>query len=249
MSITNGTRFSKRLTTARLFFKRTGDAYEHDLGNIVSWKRKDSHEKATHMKSEGGVRITDLAITRTIGFGYEVVLTEHNKNNIEMILRGTQSTTAYSQSSQTGVTIQFTSVEHYRTYSLGAFDVTSVVVEVSSVAKVEGTDYILDARSGRITILQTGSIASGATVDVTFNKPAITGISFTAGTQPQIAGDWTLVLSDQMDLVGVDTVAEIHTFNGSLHISDAGDNSDDFNQITAEIVCHTAPVVVVPTRA
>lgn len=249
MSITTGTRFTKRLTTARLYFKRTGDAYEHDLGNIVSWKRKDSHEKAEHFKSEGGVRVRDLAVTRTLSFGYEVVLTEHNKNNIEMILRGTQSTTAYSQSSQTGATIQFTNVEHYRTYPLGAYDVTSVVVEVSSVAKTEGTDYTLDARTGRITILATGTISSGATVDVTFNKPAISGISFTGGTQPQLAGDWTLILSDQHDLTGVDTVAEIHTFNGSLHISDPGDNGDDFNQFTAEIACHTAPTVTVPTRA
>lgn len=249
MSTETGTRFTKRLTTARLYFKRTGDDYEHDLGNIVSWKQVNQHEKAEHFKSEGGIRIRDLAITRTIGFGYEVVLTEHNKNNIEGILRGIQSTAAYNQASGTAATVQFVGVGAFRSYSLGAYDVTNVVVEVSSVAKTLNVDYTLDARSGRITILSTGTIAGGSTVDVTFDKPAIAGLNYSSGTQPQLAGTWTLILSDQMDLAGVDTVAEIHTFSGSLHISDPGDNGDDFNQITAEIICHTPPTVIIPTRS
>lgn len=249
MSLNTGTKFTKRLTTARLYFKRTGDTHEWDLGNVVSWKRADQHETVDHFKSENGVKTRDYTVARTLAFGYEVVLTEQNKNNVEAITRGTQSIAAYSQSSGTEATAQFVSVQPWRSYSLGAYDVTNVVVEVSSVVKTLGVDYTLDAKAGRITILNGGGIAGGSTVDVTFDKPSISGTSFQAGNQPQLEGTWTLVLSDQADITGVQTTCEIHTFTGSLHITDPGDNGDEFNQFTAMIACHTPPSIIVTTRS
>lgn len=250
MGLNSGTKFSKRLTTAKLYIKRTGETYEHTLGNIVSWKRNTTEETATHKKSEGGIKLTDLSITRGLEFSYEFVLSEHNRANIEHILKAAIGAINNSfQASGTGSTVQFTSVETLRTYSLGAYNVSNVEVSVSAAVKVEGTDYILDAAEGRITILNGGSISSGSTVDVEFDKPAMSTFPFTGATNPQIEGDCTLVLTDVLDTNPVTyRTAEIHTFRGSIHVGDLGDNAEDFNQITLKVVCWTAPVVNVLVR-
>lgn len=234
---------SKRKTTAAVFFTPTGETGGYPLGNVVSWKRNNTDEVAEHMKSVGGIRILDESRTRTLRYAYEFILTEHTDQIIKLLQKGVKGSNA-DQASGTDATAQFTSVVLGKAYSLGAYNVSAVVVEVSSSAKTLGTDYLLDAAAGKIIILATGTIAAGATVDVTFNKPAITIETFDTASDPQVEGAFELVITDTLS--GIPT--EIHTWTGSIRVSDPGDNADDFNQVTVEAVCHTTPVVKVPVR-
>lgn len=85
-----------------------------------------------------------------------------------------------SVSGATGEEETFENVEQGLAYQLGVSDtvpegvrkVANVVVEVATVAKTAGTDYVVDANRGRITIVEGGGIADDADIDVTYDVTA-----------------------------------------------------------------------------
>jgi hypothetical protein len=83
-------------------------------------------------------------------------------------------TTTVSQAVSSAGTATLTDVTAGDTYSLGALNVTNVVVSEGSVAKALDTDYLLNAASGQITILSGGTIATGDDLSITWDQPAAT---------------------------------------------------------------------------
>lgn len=138
------------------------------MGNVTSLELTQENE--TREKYSSTEQSSPLLDRRVVRQSYELVAAcdEHTLANLALFMSGQQTTVA--QSSGTGTTATLNDVVLGDTYSLGARNVTSVVI----TGKVEGTDYLLDAEAGTITILATGTITAASDVAVTFNKPALT---------------------------------------------------------------------------
>lgn len=228
-----------RLTSGFLLFKRTGETNYIDLGNILEWEHMTTSERAERMVSEKGFKRRDRAWTKAVKYGYKFTLDEFTEALVELKQLGRVGTD-YSQSSATGSTAQFTAVQG-RSYSLGAFNVTSVVVEVSASAKTLDVDYTLDAVRGIITIISGGGIADAATVDVTFNKPAKTFTTINSADGVYETGDF---IFDECDQESTQVRAR-HTFSGSIFVDAHGSNNlDNPTQVSVTVDCHSKPVII-----
>ncbi len=178
-----------RLGRGEVYFNRfaagvgTGERF---LGNVTGLTFATSDETVSKYSSVEAASplLKEVNIRRTV----EATLTldEYTADNLALALSGTVSTPA--QTSGTAVTVSITNVVKGRSYPIGAFNISNVVVEVASVAKTLGTDYLLDTTWGLIHILETGTIAAAATVDVEFDRASITSYKKIAGGDANIEG-------------------------------------------------------------
>jgi len=169
-----------RFTTAGV---STGERF---LGNVTALALSTSDEVTDKYSSveASSPLLKSVKIRRTV----EVTLTmdEFKFENIALALSGTVGSA--SQTSGTAVTKQFVGTKQGRTYSLDAFNVSNVVVKVAAATKVLNTDYRVDLNWGLIYIIEGGTIADAATVDVTFDKPSITAYKKMVGGDADIEG-------------------------------------------------------------
>jgi len=137
------------------------------------------------------------------------------------------------QTSGTAATAQFTAAKR-RWFSVGKRNISSVVVAVSAVNKTVNVDYKVDAELGMIYIMEGGSIADAATVDVTFNHAADTMTTITAMSDLSRDGTITIIESDQETA----PVRKIISFTGLLIPINWGDmKNEDFNKYSLRAQC------------
>jgi len=151
---------------------------ERLVGNTPAMNIGVQSQTLKHYGSGRGMRVQDREVPIQMDYSGSFKCDDINPKNLAFMLAGAASVAAIT--SATGATDSFVGVEQGLFYQLGkttgnpagAQLVSNVVVKVATVTKVLGTDYTLDAALGRISIIEGGSITSGATVDVTYDRAA-----------------------------------------------------------------------------
>lgn len=146
-----------------------------DFGNIVAFTPEAAVTKEEHMGSYRGTRRADRTVITENGFSYKLRCDEWNRKNLEL-LYGASSTTGHTQTAKSavdGTVLGFTAVPAKIGYwydilaadGSRVFDLTAVTI----TTKVEGTDFEVDYKMGRIRFLT----AQAADLTPTITAPAI----------------------------------------------------------------------------
>ena len=160
------------------------------IGNVTSLEMTSENE--TREKYSSTEQSSPLLDRRVVRQSYELLAAcdEHTMGNLALFMSGQQASVA--QSSGTGSTATLNDVVLGDSYYVGARNVTAVVI----TGKTEGTDYLLDAEAGIITILATGTITAASDVTVTFNKPAATISKIQGGLVASPSAKITFIADD-----------------------------------------------------
>jgi hypothetical protein len=166
------------------------------LGNCTEFNLNVDFEELTHMDSTGGFKEEDAnAITsRTVGGA--ITFDKMKPRNLAYFFMGTS--TILSQSSGSSTKETFTGVVLGARYQLGVSNAAPTGVRSVSNVVVEdqggtgstytlNTDYTVDAERGIVTILETGTIAADADLDITYDNGATSRTQVISG-QAQIEG-------------------------------------------------------------
>lgn len=153
---------------------------EEHLGNITSLTIKASQEVKEKYESQTSQSALYDRVPMRTTFTLTLTGDEFTLGNIKRLLAGKVG--AITQTAGTVAAETLTAnAQPGLYYPLAKRKVSNVVVKVGSTAKVEGTDYTVDARTGRIYIVPTGSIAKGATVVVDYAYENINLATIEAG--------------------------------------------------------------------
>lgn len=230
----------KRMCVGRVLATLPGAAFATDFGNLVKFKTDNKEEVVEHIANDvaSRSRVVDSEFVHTQGFGFVFTFDEFSDLFLRLLQKASGQSTAV-QNSGTGASASISSAVLGATYRLGKYDVSNVVVTVSSATKVLGTDYTLDAAAGTITILATGTISNGSSVSVAFDHAAITFRTFTAAGLPTYQADFLFYEYDQ----GGTTIRAETAFSGSARLVNvAEDPATGF--VTGDVVvkCWSKPV-------
>ena len=235
-----GNPLAKRLTTGRLYFTPPGQGYEEDLGNVAKFKRMDRTEAVEHLTSVGGVRIVDASYIHTLAFGYLFTLDEYVDRLLLLLQKAQGPLVATDSPGVSNGSIQLTSVVPGGTYPVGASHLSNLTVSLAGVPKTLGADYSIDLAAGRLTILSTGTIPSGANLSVQFVALPYSYRSLTSGRQPTLQGALAFYEYDQQSTA----VRAEHRFSGSLWVNgDSEEQTTGFRTVELHVQCWTAPVI------
>lgn len=156
-----------------------------DFGNIVAFTPEPETTKEEHVGSYRGIRRADRTLVTQAGLRYKLRCDEWNKYNLQIAF-GASTTTGHTQaalSAVAGEVLGFTAVPAVigRWYDLKKADGTRLfnVTALTIATKVEGTDFILDGKLGRVRFL------TAQAADLT---PTITCTVITAGTDAAFLG-------------------------------------------------------------
>lgn len=160
---------------AQILFKPSGnDAFEL-LGDADDVNIEIAVEETERYTNETGVRTLAKTIVNQVDATLNMTLTQLSDLNRALSLLGI---TEYdTQAEATGSTLSLTAPDHTgKTYELGAFDVSSVVVtddgDPTPVAYVLDTHYKLDAKAGLIQLIALPDGASG-NVEISFDAAEV----------------------------------------------------------------------------
>lgn len=151
---------------------------ERYFGNTPELSYTAEQENLDHYSSDRGVRVKDQSVLLQLDYSGSMTTDHISPENLAIFFLGESMVTTIAAA--TGETDTFEDVVQGYSYQLGTSDLTPagarqvsnvVVVDGGSPATtfVAGTDYVLDAELGRITVLEGGSIANGANLSVTFD--------------------------------------------------------------------------------
>lgn len=160
---------------------------ERFLGNCSAFEVSGSEE----LKEKVGVvdssnpLLARVSVKRTLELA--ITLNEFDKDNIALALLGTATEYTQAATPVTGETLTTSSVKG-NWYKAAKRKLTAVAVKVSAVTKTVDVDYTLDAETGRIRILASGTIADGSTVLIDYTPTAIVAGSGIAQANPLNAG-------------------------------------------------------------
>lgn len=126
-----------------------------------------------YSSTEAAGALLDSARTR-IGYTLTASFNEFTMKNLEYCLAGTRNTK--SQMIQTAIAVPFADVVAGRYYDTGYRRITDVIVYKTpgSTPLVSGTDYVLEADSGLVKIIDGGAIVNGDDIAIEFDAPALT---------------------------------------------------------------------------
>lgn len=157
-----------------------------DLGNCPEFNASVEVETLDHQSSRQGLRVTDksVVVSQTVNLSFQ--LDEVNFQNLALFFSGAASQNALVNPAVAGVTnVALTSaVKLGRWYDLKdangvrIYDITpgnlSVREDVDGTPAtlVQGTDYTVDAKMGRIFFLTTGGATEGEDVDFSLTADA-----------------------------------------------------------------------------
>lgn len=156
---------------------------EEHLGNLTSLTIKPSQEtkeKYESMTSQSA--LYDRVVVRTT---YTLSMTgdEYSLGNVKRLLAGKVGSITQAAGSVADETLT-ANAQPGLFYPLAKRKVSDVVVKVGAATKEEGTDYTVDARTGRVYIVPTGTIAKGASVVVSYDYETVNLTTIEAGTNP-----------------------------------------------------------------
>lgn len=176
--------FDKFLTGTQT---KTGQRY---FGNTTEINMTSDSETLEHFDSDAGIKQKDasvlLSLSRTGSF-----ITDHsNPANLALFFLGTES--VVSQAATTGISDSYPNVILGQRYQIGVTagsppGVRNVTNFVSG-ALVAGTDYTLDAATGGVVFLPTGSVVAGATVAATYDTAVTSYNRVVTASSAQVFG-------------------------------------------------------------
>lgn len=150
--------------------QRTGEipfGQVDSFGLTIQDELREKYETMTHASGLYNVVPVKRQVTLNL------VGSEYNLDNLALANLGLRSVINQTAGTVTDETVT-ASAKLGRFYALTHRKVSNVVVTVGSATKVEGTDYTVDAVTGRIYIVPTGSITEGSTVVVDYSYAAAT---------------------------------------------------------------------------
>lgn len=237
-----GDKETKKITTGRLYIKKTGETNWRDMGNCKAHKFEPEIARKDHMASAGGIKRVDLSLVTSIKHKYSFEFDEHTAEAEELRLLATQG----ADSVQATATVAAEALtggaysKKGRTYFTAKQGLSSVVVKVAGTAKTLGTDYSVDPGSGAITILPASTIADNSTVTVDYVAADVTMQNFTANQTLLFTGSFKYVEKDQFSAVPRETTE----FDGQAQVTNWGENSgEDYNAFTLEALAFTDPTI------
>lgn len=160
------------------------------LGNTPEFQLTIQTEMLDHFSSDRGIREKDQSVAIETTRQGSLVTDNINPDNVSLFFFGNKATLA--QTSAVGTVESFPAVVLDNGLQLGISatnptgvrSVSNVVVKVGVTTYVLNTDYTLDAELGLVTILESGAIAAGANVDITYDRAAKSRVQIISGTQP-----------------------------------------------------------------
>lgn len=110
-----------------------------------------------------------------------VTLDQLDAENLALAFLGSDQ--AYTQTAATDATGTLTAIAD-RYAEIGAEQISNLVVKdaTDTTTYVDGTDYEVNSRLGLLKVLSTGAIADGATLNLTYDKAAISARQITGST-------------------------------------------------------------------
>lgn len=206
-----------RLTGKAIFFA-TGSAGGVDLGDILMEKFDYNPKRETVDAHIDGNVIQILEETIATNPVFTIDGQQFHSAIMPLILMGTRNADV-TQASGTASTAAITA-KLGQTFDIGARNITNVIVTVSAATKVADVDYFLEANKGLIRFPGTAAgIADGASVTVTFDKPAITRDSYTAFNNQNLQGILKLFEMDNRSPIP----KYEYSINGTFTVDKGGD--------------------------
>lgn len=163
---------------------RTG---ELDLGNVTTLELSTKDEiKEKYESMDHSSLLYGRAPTRRTT-EIKVVGDEYSLENLANVTMGDQSLIVQTGASVTAETITTAALQG-RYYPTAFRKISAVVVKVASATKTLGTDYTIDAETGRIYIVPGGGIAAAATVIVDYTYATVSLKTVRAANQAKLDG-------------------------------------------------------------
>jgi hypothetical protein len=157
---------------------KTGERY---LGSTPAFSLSGETQELDHYSSEEGLQVKDESVTLRIDYTGSVTCENINQENLALFFFGTSETATIAGSigeAESFVALPglFYQLGMTAAKPEGVENVENVVVkdQTDTTTYVAGTDYTVDTEEGFIEILAGGSIASGETINVTYDIVAQT---------------------------------------------------------------------------
>lgn len=236
---------TKRKITGKVLIQPTGyNANEYfDSGDVLTVAIRPEIQRSNISHWDKGFRRRRQHLVDEIAWMYEADMNEQHAETLKLLHLATQGAdVSQSLVAAPAGTATILDVQKGRTYSIGKKNLDTVTVQVSAVAKVEGTDYELELGAGLIRILPGGSINDDDDIDLTFGHPAMTFEQFEAEKDILTIGKVMILEYDQH---AEDPVA-VHEFTAQYYITDWGSNDGRaVNQFKLTMLAQTKPVITV----
>lgn len=235
-----GSPFQRKVTTGRLYAAFPGLAGLFDLGNVDKFNQANDHREVEHLGSVNGVVVRDEARVSVLNYGYDFTLSEFPDMVQQILQQNASPTNKATAAAVTAASATVSSVVLGRSYQL-PYNLANVTVAVSAVNKTLGTDYLLDAVNGVLTVIPGGGIAAAANLTITYDAGAYTQVTFNSGTDATFYGTFTFYENDQLS----GGPRNVHTWSGTITIPKGAGESDGqkYRTVDAHCVCWTRPVV------
>lgn len=223
----------RKKTTGQFAFKRTGESTYINLGNVRMHSQELTAERTKLQVARKGYVETIHEQPAVLERRWKIGLDEELPDVTRLDLLAGAHATA-NQASGTAATESFTAVKQGQVIYLAKQDVTITSVKVGATAYVEGTDYSVDAKAGKITLLRGGDVAiEGATIDVIYDHAAVTRIQHTTNGEIKLEGAF---LFDEFDQ-NSDIPRARYTGSGMLIMSNRGDSDGKkFSEFEVELL-------------
>lgn len=163
------------------------------LGNTPEFNLTAEEEKLEHYSSDFGVRVKDATVTLQVNYTGTVVCDNIDLENVALFFLGENTVVTVAQATVTSEQVGVTNigVEVGMFYQLGVTNSnkagasgiifpgaagTAFALKIQGEAGnlVHGTDYTLNATTGRIEILEDGAVTNGDILEATYTVAAST---------------------------------------------------------------------------
>lgn len=209
-----------RLTGKAIFFP-AGQAGGIDLGDIDMMKLDYAPKRETVDFHINGNVVLGVEETISVSPVFSIDGKQFHSAIMPLVLMGTRNSDV-SQTSATGATLTIVA-KLGQAFDIGARNVTNMVVTNAgaTITYIADVDYFFDPYTGIIRFPSAAAgIADGASVLLTFNKPAIVRDSYTAFTNENLQGT--------LKVFGMDNRSGIPksewTLPGNFTVDKGGDN-------------------------
>lgn len=172
------------------------DGYRY-IGNTPEFSMTLESEKLDHYNSDRGIREKDASVVLEVSRSLTIVTDEITTDNLAMFFFSADGAESVSDAGTTITDEQINAVKVGRSYQLGesvSNPVGNMNIAVGATVKddttptaatfVAGTDYVLDAVRGILTILDGGAIDDGTNLRVTYTTSASTHKLVVSGGEP-----------------------------------------------------------------
>lgn len=245
MAIKLGDPATKKQATGRLYFQRktngTLEVSWLDFGNCKAHKLAPDVQRNEHMASADGINTVDLSLVKSVKrlFQYELDEVTPDLERLRQLAGDPGADVVQAGAVVVAEQICNANSKQGRTVFTAKQGLSAYTVKIAGVAKVEGTDYLIDAGAGAIYIIPGGGIADNSTVTIDYTAAQVTTKQFTATSELLAEGNFKYIEKDQFNAAP----REVTTFYGQCYVSNWGENNGEFNTTTLDALAWTKPVV------